>query len=655
MSAILSTQTNAVMERAYVVGTAGHVDHGKSTLVRALTGIDPDRLAEEKAREMTIDLGFAWLTLPSGQAVSIVDVPGHERFIKNMLAGVGGIDAALLIVAADEGPMPQTREHLAILDLLSIDRGLIVLTKADMVDEEFLELAIDATQEALAGTTLAGAPLVVTAATTGRGLDDLKAALDALLIGTLPRSPHGRPRLPVDRAFTISGFGTVVTGTLLDGTLAAGQEVELLPRGIRGRVRGVQTHQAKVSLALPGSRAAVNIGGIAVEDVRRGDVVTPPGWLAPTHLLDVRLRLTRTAPVLEQNDAVDLFVGAAEVPGRVTLLDADRLAPGATGWVQLRLAEPVAVVRGDRFILRRPSPSETIGGGTIIDTAPRRHRRFHAETIERLIGLARGTPHDLARQLLKTGPHEVREVVAAMGLTAELAHPILVALIDGGELLVLQPGMVDPLPPNAFVLLESGASTLEARFALLLAHFHAANPLKRGIPREEARSRLGVAPHFFDEFVTHLHGKGSIVAERGDGGPILRLPGHAVTLPPAQRATADAFLASLAKEPYAPPDPATFGIGPETLAALVDEGRIVRVAEGVVFSRAAYDRMVARTLTLIDTQGSVTLAQFRDAIGTSRKYAQAMMEYLDGRRITRRVGDARMRGPAARDIALYKE
>ena len=497
----------SMTERAYVVGTAGHVDHGKSTLVRALTGIDPDRLAEEKAREMTIDLGFAWLTLPSGQAVSIVDVPGHERFIKNMLAGVGGIDAALLVVAADEGPMPQTREHLAILDLLGIDRGIIVLTKADTVDEEFLELAAEATREAVQGTTLADAPLIATAATTGQGLDALKAALDALLAETPPRAPHGRPRLPVDRAFTISGFGTVVTGTLLDGTLAAGQEIELLPRGIRGRVRGVQTHQSKVSLALPGSRAAVNIGGVAVEEVRRGDVLTPPGWLMPTHLVDVYLRMTASAPPLEQNDPVDLFVGASEVQGRVTLLDADRLDAGDAGWVQLRLGEPVAVVRGDRFILRRPSPSETIGGGIIVDTTPRRHRRFHAGTLERLESLRRGTPEDLARQLLASGPREVREVIAVMGLEPATAHPVIMALIGGGELLVLPP-VTDTLPPNAFLLMESGAAALAARLTALLANFHTANPLKRGMPREEAKSRLGLAPRLFDEFVAHLQRNG---------------------------------------------------------------------------------------------------------------------------------------------------
>ena len=309
----------------------------------------------------------------------------------------------------------------------------------------------------LQGTTFADAPFVTTAATTGQGLDDLKVALDALLAETPPRAPHGRPRLPVDRAFTISGFGTVVTGTLLDGTLAAGQEVELLPGGIRGRVRGVQTHRSKVAHALPGSRTAVNISGVAVDEVRRGDVLTTPGWLVPTHLLDVRLRITASAPALEQNDAVDLFVGASEVQGRVTLLDVERLDAGGEGWVQLRLAEPVAVVRGDRFILRRPSPSETIGGGIVVDTAPRRHRRFHAGTLERLDSLRRGTPEDLARQLLTSGPHEMRAVAAATELDQKAARQIITALIDAGDVLALTTG-TGALPPNAFLLLGSSAA-----------------------------------------------------------------------------------------------------------------------------------------------------------------------------------------------------
>lgn len=353
---------------------------------------------------------------------------------------------------------------------------------------------------------------------------------------------------------------------------------------------------------------------------------------------------------MAQNDAVDLFIGAAEVQGRATLLDAETLAPGAAGWVQLRLAAPVAAVRGDRFILRRPSPGTTIGGGTVVDTAPRRHRRFHAATLDRLAGLQRGTPTDLACQLLAGGPHEVRAVVAAMGVDTAAAQPILAAMIAGGELRALPP-TPEPLSPTAYLLLASGAATLEARLGDLLGAYHAANPLRRGMPREEARSRLGLAPRLFDAFVAEREGAGSIVAEGGQGGPVLRLPGHAVTLPPAQRAAADRLLAALAAAPFAPPDPATFGVSPETLAVLAAEEDIVRVGEGIVFARAAYDRMVAQTLALIDAHGSVTLGQFRDAVGTTRKYAQAVMEHLDARRITRRVGDARLRGPAARDIA----
>ena len=367
----------------------------------------------------------------------------------------------------------------------------------------------------------------------------------------------------------------------------------MLPRGIRGRVRGVQTHQAKVSLALPGSRTAVNVSGVAVEDVRRGDVLTTPGWLVPTHLLDVRLRMTAGAPTLEQNDPVDLFVGASEVQGRATLLDADRLEAGDEGWVQLRLAEPVAVVRGDRFILRRPSPSETIGGGTVVDIAPRRHRRFHAGTLERLESLRRGTPQDLARQLLASGPREVREVIARDGAGAGGRA----SDSDGDDRRgrTARPATGRRIPCHRTPSCSSKAVRWRWNRARrsMLANFHAANPLKRGMPREEAKSRLGLAPRLFDEFVAHLHRKGSIVAE---AGRVRRFCGCRITsvaLPPAQRAAADALLAALAKEPYAPPDPATLGVGPETLAVLAEEGSIVRVAEGIVFARDAYDRMVA--------------------------------------------------------------
>src|SRR5690606_15534382 len=298
--------------RTFVVGTAGHVDHGKSTLVTRLTGIDPDRLQEEKDRALTIDLGFAWLELPGGRAISIVDVPGHERFIKNMLAGVGGIDAALLIVAADEGPMPQTDEHLAILDLLRIPRGLVVLTKTDLVDAEWRDLVIEETREKLQGTMLADAPILPVSSVTREGLDTLRAAIDAMIDAIPPHTETGKPRLPIDRVFTVAGFGTVVTGTLTGGPLEIGQEVEIQPAGLRSRVRALQSHRSKVERAQPGSRTAVNLSGLAVEDLARGQVLTTPGWLTPTRLLDAQLRLVPDSPVaLEQNDEVDVFIGSA--------------------------------------------------------------------------------------------------------------------------------------------------------------------------------------------------------------------------------------------------------------------------------------------------------------------------------------------------------
>ena len=348
----------------HVIGTAGHVDHGKSMLVKALTGIDPDRLKEEKERQMTIDLGFAWLTLPSGEQVGIVDVPGHKDFIENMLAGVGGIDAALLVVAADEGVMPQTREHLAILDLLGVKSGLVALTKVDLVDDpEWLELVEAEVEELLEGTTLAGAPIVPVSAKTGQGLPELVAELDALLQRTPPRRDLGRPRLAIDRVFSITGFGTVVTGTLVDGAFELGQEVEILPQGIKARIRGLQTHKRRIERAMPGSRVAINLAGVSKNELRRGDVVTTPGWLKPTQLVDVRLRYLADAPrPLRHNATLKFFSGSAEVVARARLLDSEAIPPGEEGWVQLRLAKPVALIKGDRFIVRQPSPPLTIGG-----------------------------------------------------------------------------------------------------------------------------------------------------------------------------------------------------------------------------------------------------------------------------------------------------
>src|SRR3954447_9003708 len=464
-----NTPTTSSEPRPFVVGTAGHVDHGKSTLVKALTGIDPDRLAEEKARAMTIDLGFAWLTLPDGQTVSVIDVPGHERFIKNMLAGVGGIDAALLIIAADEGPMPQTAEHLAILDLLGIERGVIVLTKADTVDDEWLHLVEEEVRERLNDTTLAGAPIVAVSALTGTGLPELLQELAHVLADAPAQTNRAAPRLPVDRVFTVAGFGTVVTGTLSGGTLATGDELRLYPGQRTARVRGLQSHQTKVTRALPGSRTAVNLSGVTTEDVHRGDVLAPPGLMTPSQRLDARLRLLSSAPVsLKQNDEVDVFTGAAELPARVTLLDRERLDPGDSAWVQLRFRAPIAVLKGDRFIARRASPSETIGGGEIIDANPVRHKRFRPDTGAALETLAAGSPDEIIVQLLEQRPLELRELRAGVaGLSREEVDDALTQLIAEGDAIVFG-ARSGPPSNNDYVAATSSWQTLSNRLTTLL-------------------------------------------------------------------------------------------------------------------------------------------------------------------------------------------
>ncbi|HEX7588451.1 MAG TPA: selenocysteine-specific translation elongation factor, partial [Anaerolineae bacterium] len=472
-----------------VVGTAGHVDHGKSTLVKALTGIDPDRLKEEKEREMTIDLGFAWLTLPSGQSVSIVDVPGHEAFIKNMLAGVGGIDAALFVIAADEGMMPQTREHLAILDLLQVKGGVVALTKIDMVEgPEWIDMVSADVRKALADTVLADAKIIPVSARSRAGLKDLLAELDRLLLVVSPKNDLGKPRLPIDRVFSIAGFGTVVTGTLVDGSFSVGQEIEIVPGGKRGRIRGLQTHKEKIELAIPGSRVAMNLTGLAVDDLARGEVVALPGTLSAATLLDTRLQYLSSAPKpLAHNSEVDFFAGSAQVPARVRLLDAEQLKPGETGWVQLQLAQPVAVAKNDRFIVRFASPSITVGGGIVVDPNARtRHRRFKPEVTARLETLARGTPDEMVLQFLAARgmqPAEAKEIAGGTGLSMEAVTAALAAQVESGALIALG---------GRYFITAQGWRALTVEMGHALDGFHRQHPLRAGLPREELKSRLGL-------------------------------------------------------------------------------------------------------------------------------------------------------------------
>ena len=406
----------------HVIGTAGHVDHGKSTLIHALTSIDPDRLREEKERGMTIDLGFAWLQLPSGEEIGIVDVPGHERFIKNMLAGVGGIDLALLIIAADEGVMPQTREHLDILDLLRVTRGIVVITKSDLVEPDFLELVREEVSETLAPTTLSGAPVIAVSSQTGDGLPELIELLDAQLQNTPQRPDRGRARLPIDRAFAISGFGTVVTGTLIDGSISVGSELEIVPGRRNVRVRGVQSHRKAETTVERGSRTAVNLTGVDVDEVSRGQILTTRGWLRTTGAADGHVRMATNAPgPLRHNMQVTVHWLAAESLARVRLLEADRLHPGDSGWCQIVLETPLPMVKGDLFILR--SNVGTLGGGEIVETDARRHRRNDPNLIARLEALSAPDPMDvLILTLDSAGPLSVSELARRAALSEQDAR-----------------------------------------------------------------------------------------------------------------------------------------------------------------------------------------------------------------------------------------
>jgi selenocysteine-specific elongation factor len=639
-----------------VVGTAGHVDHGKSSLVRALTGIDPDRLKEEKEREMTIDLGFAWLTLPSGERVGIVDVPGHKDFIKNMLAGVGGIDAALFVVAADEGVMPQTREHLAILDLLQIRGGVVALTKIDMVqDEDWLDLVEADLLEVLEGTIFDSAAIVRCSSRTREGLDHLVAALDGYLATGAPRRDLGKPRLPVDRVFTIAGFGTVVTGTLSDGSLRVGQEVEIQPSGTKARIRGLQTHKQRIDEAVPGSRVAVNLTGLRTDEVRRGEVVTTPGWLRPTTLVDCHLRYLSDAPApLKHNTLVSFFSGAAESQARVRLLGQQLLSPGEEGWVQIRLEEPIPLVKGDRFILRQPSPSVTVGGGRVVNPFPgRRYRRFQPRVLDKLETLAHGTPEEILLQSLETQqPCEVRTLVRRASMNPQQAQDALRALVAEGQVLVLEGSAGHDSPgqllDSAFVISRSGWGAMRERLEGLLAAYHREFPLRAGMPREEVKSRLArnialLTPKLLNEIVSRAMAEGWL-AEAGLGTDRLRLADHEPAFSPRQQQAVDYLLYTFSQAPYTTPSVAQSEeqVASEVLGALIEQGKLIRLNEDVILLSETYEQMAERVLAHLRQEGSITVAQVRDLFGTSRKYALALLGYLDEKRITRRVGDDRV-------------
>ncbi len=618
----------------YTIGTAGHVDHGKSTLIEALTGIDPDRLREEKERGLTIDLGFAWLTLPSGKEISIVDVPGHERFVKNMLAGVGGIDAALLVIAADEGVMPQTREHLDILDLLRVSAGILVLTRCDLVeDEEWLRLIEEEVRETVAGTVLAQSPLVRVSAVTGDGLDDLRAALDELLAGTEAKRDVGRPRLPIDRAFTLTGFGTIVTGTLLDGQLNVGEEVQIVPGSLSGRIRGLQSHKHQIETALPGNRVAVNIGGIDVEEIYRGQVLTLTGTLTATRFADVRIRLLPSAPrPLEHGTVVTLHCGTMETLARVRILDREAITPGESGLVQLLLVKPVSLIKGDLFIVRQLSPPCTLGGGEVLDPYPPRHKRFANDVVTALETLEHGSPEDVVLQAIRQRePCTQKEITGVLPLTVPEVEEVLARLLVTERVIDL----------GRTLYSAAGWSDITVRVTSLLEQFHARYPLRYGQGKEEVRRSLGLESRVFSEMVQRLCADEMIAENQG----LLQLFGTNVALSPAQEEVAAALLDLLERDSLAPPSLSMIreklAVDDDFLSFLVEQGRVIQLDHDLVYSRRAYEQAVEKVRELLAREERVTVAQVRDAFGTSRKFVLPLLEQMDRDNVTQRNGDER--------------
>lgn len=626
------------------VGTAGHIDHGKTALVKALTGIDTDRLKEEKERGITIDLGFAHLELPNGMTVGIVDVPGHERFIKNMLAGVGGIDLVMLIVAADEGVMPQTREHLAICQLLRIKDGLAVLTKRDLVDAEWLELVGEDVAGTLKGTFLEGKPIRAVSSKTGEGLDELKATLAHLAEAVPPRPTDATFRLPIDRVFTIKGFGTVVTGTLLAGKVAVEDRVEVYPKGLQAKVRSLQSHGRSVTEAKAGQRTAVNLQGLEKAAIERGDVLSLPDCLEPTYMLDAQLQLTAAAPrPLKNRDRVRFHVGTSEVMARVILLDREELAPGQHGYVQFRLEAPVVALPEDRYVIRSYSPIITIGGGGLLDVAPRKAKRRSVGLLARLERLEHGTPAQVLEEHLRTaeaaGARLARLRTRTPFSPGQLRH-LMADLVASGIAVPLD-------KEGSWFLHQEAYAGLRKAVLSLLEGFHAQNPLKAGIPKEELRARLNLSEdRVFLHLLEELERGGNLVVDRDK----VRLAAHQVRLGPLQQALLDRLEDEFRSAGVQPPSQeetfAKLGVereeDRELFQLLLDERKLVRVKESLYFHATALKTAEEELVAYLRKNGEITPGDVKDLLGVTRKYAIPLMEYFDTLRVTMRVGDKRM-------------
>jgi selenocysteine-specific elongation factor len=627
-----------------VLGTAGHIDHGKTTLVKALTGINTDRLKEEQLRGITIELGFAWLDLPGGLRIGIVDVPGHEKFVKNMVAGATGIDIVAMVIAADEGVMPQTREHMEICQLLGVKYGFVVLTKTDLVDEEWLELVTDDIRKFMKGTFLENSPILPVSAATGKGIPEFIKTLDEMSPKIQGRSSSGLFRLPVDRVFTMKGFGTVITGTLISGRVAVGETIMIYPSGVTSKVRGIQVHNETVNEAVAGMRTAINFQGLEKSSVERGEVVSTPGSLIPGYMLDVSLHLLKSnkKPV-KNRTRVRFHTGTSEILGNLVLLDRDELPPGEDTVAQIRLDSPTAVVKDDRFVLRSFSPVRTIAGGQILNPVPRKHKRFRPEVTDALGNLPNLSPDELIAYYVAEAGYK-----GASFADLKVMTNISEKNLDGSlQNLLSKKDIVLIDKETRIYLHQSGIEALKNEMVEFIDLYHKTNPLKAGMPKEELKSKLPafLNPKLFVLIINQMTKDKKIAVEED----MVRLEGHKISLGEDQSGIKmkiiKAFKESGLTPPYLKDLTQELKIEPakakDVFMLLVDEGVLLKIKEDLYYHADNITDIRNRMVEFLRENGEMTTPQFKDMTGASRKFLIPLLEYFDSKNVTIRIGDIR--------------
>jgi selenocysteine-specific elongation factor len=639
-----------MQQKTIILGTAGHIDHGKTTLVKALTGIDTDRLKEEKRRGITIELGFAHLDLPSGQRIGVVDVPGHERFVKNMVAGAMGMDLVALVIAADEGVMPQTREHLEICQLLGVKKGVVVLTKKDMVDQEWLELVREDVRGFLTGTFLENAPILAVSSVSSAaqsGIPELVTTLNDLIADISPKPPSGPYRLPVDRVFSIKGFGTVVTGTSISGQIRVGDEATIYPRGIKTRIRGIQIHNAPGDEATAGVRTALNLQGLNKEEIERGDVVATSGGLHPSYLLDLKfLYLSSAGRPLKYRSPIRFHVGTAEITGRVLMQD-DEIEPGRETFIQVKLDKPVAVLPGDRYVIRSYSPVQTIGGGIVLNPVPRRRKRSRPELWKELEMLDTQEPNALIiYHLRQMGIRGLTQAELAMrsGIYGKALERTLEGLFSNGTAIRIDTDEKRVIDGDTY-------RALKGKITELINGYHRENPLSKGISKEEIKSRIfarspGGESRLFQKLLSELVNSGALVQDKD----LVGLSTHTISLgeegASIRRRIEELYKKSGLEPPSREDVLTTVSNDPKSASRIFDllvrEGVLTRLKEDLYYHNTTLDKVKDLVTAFLKKNGEMAVNDFRDLVqGLSRKYMIPLLEYLDNQKITIRVGDKR--------------